>query len=214
MIVDDSAVGESRGNADPAEEAGLIGKKLASRSAGGAGEDAHMRPASRTGAGHDLPRRMIEGTHIDARDAHATGEACIVGEPLTDDLSGNAIEDPHVWAAARSDAGDNIGDIIVRINAGGGHERAAAESRIVGVELAQHCAGGAVPNSHNRPASCPGRRDDLDVSVAVQVCGGDPDSAPERCVVGEETPHQITDAVVHVNHRGAAGASADGRRRP
>src|SRR5205085_6161714 len=116
-----------------------------------------------------------------------------VGEEAAEHRTGGAAEDLDVRPAAPAGPRDDV-VAAVGVDVGAGDGRAAAEARVVGVELAEHGEGGAVPDADHRAAAGAGRRDQVGHAVVGQVGGDDADAAAEARLVGQEAAGQVAGA--------------------
>jgi len=150
---------------------------------------------------------------IAAGDTDAAGERRFVAPEARrpDERSARELEHPHVRAAGRTGAGDDLVDAIA-VEVAGADVDAAGERRFVGVEAREYRERAAVvaERLNVRPASGTGARDDVADSVAVDVAHRHFHTAGEDGLVRVEARDLVQAAreTERAHLRGAARARA------
>src|SRR5581483_4747064 len=151
----------ARGHVDASGEGGVVGVEARVEHAAGGAEHLHQGAATSAGAGDDLVAG--HAVHLARRHVDAAVGARVVGEELMQRLAlGRAAEHPHVGAATRSCARDDLG--LAGVNRAHGHVDAAAEPGRVGEELVEQLPAVA-EHAHDRERARARAHDDLGAGV-------------------------------------------------
>src|SRR5207248_534066 len=125
-----------------------------------------VRAAAGPGPGHEVG--VAVPVQVADRDVNTAVERRGVGVETRQFVAVLAAEDPHVRAAAGAGPGDGVGPAVA-VQVAAGHEHAAGEPRVVGVEAVDFVAVLAVEDLDVRPAEVAGPGDDVADAVAGHV---------------------------------------------
>src|SRR5437762_2137985 len=176
-------------------------------------ENLYVRATARTRPGNDVGKPVA--VHIARGHSNATGEGCIKRKEAQQDCVRSPVKDFHVWSAARTGAGNDVGCRVAVNVTGSPIYTATIRSREL--PYAAHFPSAySVKHPYMRPPAGPGSGDDVSKAIAVDIANSHTNAAGKTSSIGRKGKRIIPGLAVNCDllHDGRmARVRANGQNR-